>query len=251
MYKENPKTKNSGIHCVIPQTGTCPNRCEDCFFQSGRSYLEPLEDNLPNMPPNNWSDVENRVFRINDGNDSNVDRETVMEMSMSYPMKFYNTAIMRDIAEFEDPVVLTINPGHMTDESWHKFLDPIPANLMFVRIRTNSWNIDNVVKPAIEYYINRNVPVVLTFMAYYDTPESIPLSHKKNYVFRKRTLNSYFVITTKVWEEIMEDFKYEPYVYSCSKVEGDLAIRACARCGNCIREYFVTMERMRNEAVEM
>jgi len=37
-YKENPKTKGSGIVCAIPQKGICPNRCEDCFFQSGRSY---------------------------------------------------------------------------------------------------------------------------------------------------------------------------------------------------------------------
>jgi len=50
MYKENPKTKGSGIICCIPQTGICPQKCDDCFFQSGRSYLEPLVDNLPNMP---------------------------------------------------------------------------------------------------------------------------------------------------------------------------------------------------------
>ncbi len=49
-YKENPKTKGSGIICCIPQTGLCLMKCKDCFFQSGRSYLEPLEENLPNMP---------------------------------------------------------------------------------------------------------------------------------------------------------------------------------------------------------
>ena len=48
-YKENPKTKGSGIICCIPQKGTCPNNCEDCFFQSGRSYLEPLSENLPRV----------------------------------------------------------------------------------------------------------------------------------------------------------------------------------------------------------
>ena len=47
----NPKTKGSGIITCIPQTGRCPNGCEDCFFQSGRSYLEPLEENLPHVPP--------------------------------------------------------------------------------------------------------------------------------------------------------------------------------------------------------
>jgi hypothetical protein len=39
-YIENPKTKGSGIVCAIPQPGVCPIGCEDCFFQSGRSFLE-------------------------------------------------------------------------------------------------------------------------------------------------------------------------------------------------------------------
>lgn len=46
-YIENPKTKGSGIVCAIPQTGVCPIGCEDCFFQSDRSFLEPLDENLP------------------------------------------------------------------------------------------------------------------------------------------------------------------------------------------------------------
>ena len=58
-YIENPKTKGSGIITCIPQEGICPMKCDDCFFQSGRSYLEPLDINLPNMPDleltkNNW-----------------------------------------------------------------------------------------------------------------------------------------------------------------------------------------------------
>jgi hypothetical protein len=196
------------------------------------------------MPPNNPSDVENRVFRINDGNDSNVERETVMEMAMSYPMKFYNTSIPRDLEEFDAPFILTINPGYMTDKEWHK-LKEIPKNLMFVRIRTNTWNIFDVVYPAIQYYTEKEVPVVLTFMAYFDSWDKMPIAHTPNYIFRKRTLNSYYAITTKAWEEIMEEFKYNPYVYSCGKIEGEKGTTKCARCGNCIREYFVTQERMR------
>lgn len=76
MYIKNPKTAGSGIITCIPQTGTCPNQCEDCFFQSGRSYLEPLEENLPNMPPLEMA--EGRFVRVNDGNDSNVQRELVI-----------------------------------------------------------------------------------------------------------------------------------------------------------------------------
>ena len=67
-YIENPKTKGSGIISCIPQKGICPNTCEDCFFQSGRSYLEPLDENLPNLP----EEVDYQIVRVNDGNDSNT-----------------------------------------------------------------------------------------------------------------------------------------------------------------------------------
>jgi len=249
MYKENPKTKGSGIYAVIPQTGHCPNNCEDCFFQSGRSFLVKdggtLEENLPNLYDYKYlEEMYSKVFRINDGNDSNVDRETVMEKTGKYLLKFYNTAIPRDLEEFDAPFVLTINPGFMTDRSWHKLIE-IPKNLMFVRIRTNCWNLEQVVKPAVKYYTEKEVPVVLTFMAYFDTP--IPEGYEDDYIFRKRTLNSYNAITTQAWEEIMRMFKYNAYVYSCGKIEGEKGTTKCARCGNCIREFFVTMERMKDE----
>jgi len=39
-YKENPKMVGSGMLACIPQTGRCPNNCEDCFFQSGMGGKE-------------------------------------------------------------------------------------------------------------------------------------------------------------------------------------------------------------------
>lgn len=240
-YIENPKTKGSGIVACIPQKGRCPNNCEDCFFQSGRSFLEPLEENLPNIP----LDVENRVVRVNDGNDSNVNKKLVIETVKDFPMKFYNTAIDRGLEEFDAPVVLTINPADLTDEGFIE-LEKIPRNLMFVRIRTNHWNMNSVVKPAVKYYTDREIPVVLTFMAYFDTSDKIPEKWRHFYRFRKRTLNSYFAITTEGWEKIMSVFKYNKWVYSCSKIEGEKGTSACHRCGNCLREYFYTMEKMRN-----
>ena len=238
-YIENPKTKGSGIVCAIPQKGMCPNQCEDCFFQSGRSYLEPLSENLPNLPP--AEATKNRVVRINDGNDSNVDREGVMEAAERYGMYFYNTAIPDDLREFNAPVVLTVNPGKSTDQSAY-CIRPTPQNLMFVRFRTNTWNL-SLCDKIVEHYSEEGVPIVLTFMAYFTGV--IPRDHEKNYVFRKRTLNSYWAITTKAWERIMNRYKYNKWVYSCGKVEGELGTTLCRHCGNCLREYFATMERMR------
>jgi len=232
-YKENPKTKGSGIVCAIPQMGTCPNKCKDCFFQSGRSYLEPLKDNLPNMPEV-W---DKRVVRVNDGNDSNVDRKRVLRMTAGYPMKFYNTAISKDIDRFDAPVVLTINPAKTTDTGFYK-LDPIPKNLMFVRFRANTWNWPYG-KKAVKYYTDAKIPIVFTFMAYY--VKQIPAGHGDYYTYRKRTLNSYWVITQEAWDMVIKPYKDNPFFYTCGK---DANTFPCHRCGNCLREYFATMERI-------
>ena len=79
-------------------------------------------------------------------------------------------------------------------------------------------------------------------MAYYN--DIIPEEHKTNYIFRKRTINSYYAITTAAWEIVMQRYKYNRYVYSCGKIEGEKGTTKCERCGNCIREFYVTKEKM-------
>lgn len=240
-YIENPKLKGSGILACIPQEGRCPINCPDCFFQGGRSYLEPLEENVPNMPP--VKETKNRVVRVNDGNDSNNQREMVMEKCKEYELKFYNTSIPKDLHLFNAPVVLTVNPGDKIDESAF-LLSELPVQLMYVRVRVNTWNLENVVDKVVEHYTAREIPVVLTFMAYYNL--KIPEKHKKNYIFRKRTLNYYWAITTAAWEEVMNRYRYNIFVYSCGKIEGELGDTRCSRCGTCLREFFQTRERLAN-----
>lgn len=239
-YIENPKSKGSGIICCIPQSGKCPNNCEDCFFQSGRSYLEPLEKNTPNMPT--VEQVGWRVVRVNDGNDSNVMRELVISQTACYPAKFYNTSIPTGLAFLDAPVVLTVNPGENTDD-FVTCLVSIPPNLMFVRVRVNMWNL-SLVDSAVRYYTEREVPIVLTFMAYFTTP--VRTGFEDYYIFRKRTLNSYWAITTDAWEQVASKYKYNKWVSTCGKIEGEKGISGCRWCGNCLREYFATMERMQS-----
>ena len=241
MYIENPKTKGSGIVTAIPQTGMCPNRCEDCFFQSGRSYLEPLKENLPNIPVR----TEGRVVRVNDGNDSNVQRETVENVVRVNGWRdyFYNTAIPQRLEEFDAPVVLTVNPGKKTESGAYLLKDP-PKNLMFVRFRTNTFNL-RLADFVIKHYSAREVPIVLTFMAYFNMPVWFR-ADQPDYVFRKRTLNSYWAITTEAWEQVMKRYRLNCWVHSCGKIEGESGTTACRHCGNCLREYFATRERMRS-----
>lgn len=243
-YIENPKTKGSGIVCCIPQAGRCPMNCPDCFFQSGRSYLEPLDKNLPNMPDPEMVEKYGYIVRVNDGNDSNNQRKLVIERTKIYKRRLYNTSDMEDLEGFEAPIILTVNPADMTDVDAY-LLNYIPKNLMFVRIRVNTWNLD-LVDRAVEHYSARQVPIVLTFMAYYETP--IPKGHEKNYAFRKRTLNNYWAITRSAWEKIMAHYERNFLVYSCGQ-EGEKekgGATGCRHCGNCLREYFATMERMKN-----
>jgi len=232
----NPKTKNSGIITCIPQKGECPNKCKDCFFQSGRSYLEPLDKNLPHIPTKKLT--KNRIVRMNDGNDSNIERELVENTASKYDDYFFNTAIPINLAMFSGPVVLTVNPGKMTDSSFHKYPNR-PLNLMFIRIRVSSWNIERVVKPAVEYYTSMGVCVVLTFMAYYT--EKIRKNHKKYYKWEKRTLNSYWIMKQNRINQIMKLFKKNALVYSCCYKH----THTCMFCGNCIREYYNTKERIK------
>lgn len=240
-YIENPKTKGSGVICAIPQKGECPVGCADCFFQSGRSYLEPLDEHLPNMP--SIEEARGRVVRMNDGNDSNNERELVLAAAKPYEHVFFNTSIPKDLGGFGKPVVLTVNPGKMTDTG-ARLLNSIPPNLMFVRVRVNTWNLD-LVREVVRHYSARKVPVVLTFMAYYT--ESLPEGHEGCYTYRKRTMNSYWVITPNAWNGIMAGYADNQWVYACGK---DADTFACHRCGNCLREYFATMERLLSRRIK-
>jgi len=249
-YIENPKTKGSGILCCLPQSGQCPNKCPECFFQNGRSYLEPLEANLPNMPTP--EQAVGHIIRVNDGNDSNIEREKVIAATDCYPDRFFNTAIPR--FDFPGPVVLTINSGHLgTDERFYSLddcgqINP-PPNLMFVRVLVNTWNA-NLVARAVRYWADWEVPVVLTFMAYHKKPRRIDQNAKVwyaneiGYVERKRTSNTYWAITTKTWREIMARFQDNKLVYSCGRIEGEKGDTHCRFCGNCLREYYATKIRM-------
>jgi hypothetical protein len=200
--------------------------------------MEPLTENLPNMP--SLADAMNHVVRVNDGNDSNVRKSTVVKDTEAFPRKFFNTAIP-DL-DFPAPVVLTVNPGKMTDIDFHKIIN-IPKNLMFVRVRTNMWNLETVVDPAVQHYSERDVPVILTFMAYFI--KQVQPDFETCYVHRKRTMNSYHAITTEAWENIMARYKYNKYVYSCGKIEGEKGVTGCRYCGNCLREFFATSERIK------
>lgn len=250
-YIVNPKTDGSRILCAIPQSvpegveKPCPQGCRHCFFQGGRSFLEPLHEKLPNMPPPEMA--KGMIVRFNDGLDSNVDREVVVAAAEQYDDAFFNTSIPRDLAGFVRPVVLTVNPGKWTDRRAH-LVDPCPPNLMFVRIRANAWNTELAAR-VVEHYTSRDVPVVFTFMAYFDKEgeesgrEDIPQEFRHLYEFAGRTLNKYWVATQAVWDTVLAPFADNPLVLTCGP---NAKTYPCKHCGNCERLYLRCMERLGN-----
>lgn len=240
---QNPKTLLSGIIGCTPQRGYCPNDCPDCFFNSGRSYIEPIEQNLPHIPTE--EQAKGRVVRICDLHDANIDRERVVRIGAIYDDAFYNTSINHDLAGFKLPVVLTINPGKLTDTGYIQLGEP-PPNLMFVRIRAHPGNIAQVIVPAIEYYtllLDEPVPVVLTYMAYFDGEP--PVMHTNKYEYTKRVTNSYWCLKTKEISHIEDRFYDNEFVYSC----GYKGTHSCRRCGTCLREYYAAKERIREKSI--
>jgi hypothetical protein len=176
---------------------------------------------------------------MNDGNDSNVQRELVEEVAQQYDDYFFNTATPVDLGEFSGPVVLTVNPGEMTDTDFHR-LDPIPSNLMFVRARVNWWSLD-LVGRVIDYYTGGDSPidVVLTWLAHYTQP--IPDGYKAHYEYRRRTLNSYWCVKRSARSRAERLFTDNSFVYSCGYKDSTL----CKHCGNCLRAYYATKEKLR------
>jgi hypothetical protein len=188
------------------------------------------------MPDPKWVNDTGYIVRMNDGHDSNYQREKVIGAALYYNDAFYNTSIPN--LDFPGPVVLTINPGKMTDEDFHK-IDVPPKNLMFVRFRVNTWNL-KLADDAITYYTKRGVPIVLTYMAY---TKPVPEGHRFSYPVQQRTTNEYFAISQTAWELIMMRYTKNPLVYSCGRygcVKWEGGKTGCAYCGNCLREYFAT-----------
>lgn len=217
----NPKLVGSNIIDAIPQTGECPNRCSECFYNGGRFYRTLDEPLLPTMV-----EALGKIVRVNSGNDSNNKRTIVLDHTEQYVDKFYNTAIPK--FEFPGPVVLTVNPQHNTKPCL--IHDP-PPNLMFVRVRAGIWDTD-VVEQVWNWYKNYNVPVVVTFMRYYNS-DLIPKEHKGSYTWKQHITNAYHVLKPEDMVLFMEHFKGKG-VLMCGTPYSSF----CVDCGNCEALYW-------------
>lgn len=233
MHNEayNPKLEGSNIIDAIPQVGECPIKCEECFYNSGR-FFRPLD--TPLMPT--LEEAEGKVVRVNSGHDSNLQRNLVISSTSHFKHKFYNTSIAK--FDFPGPVVFTCN-GHRLI-----LVKNPPPNLMFVRFRVSTANLEDADKAVNHYWIGHGIPVVMTFMRYYDK-NRVP--DESAYEFRKSVLNTYWMPKLTTVVEIMSRWsKGEPSIRGvrmCSTPYSSF----CGDCRNCEFLYWDCLRRMEKQ----
>jgi len=224
----NPKLVGSNIVDAIPQTGECPVKCAECFYNGGRFFRE-LDAPLVATP----EEARGKIVRVNSGHDSNIQRNVVLAATAAFPHKFYNTAIAK--FDFPGPVVFTCNAHKL------KLVENPPPNLMFVRFRVHTGNLDDADQAVKHYLAKHGIPVVMTFMRYY-SEEAVP--DKAAYEYRKSILNSYWMMKRDWVLEIMSRWgKTNPPVRGvrmCSTPYSSF----CGDCRNCEFLYWDSLRRM-------
>lgn len=237
--KRNPKMEGTVLWDCVPQQGKCPINCSQCFFNRPDAFYTQV----PSVPTP--EEVGDGIVRMNCGNDSNNQRELVIQTAEQYKHFFFNTSV--PFFEFPGPVVLTANPR---EEDWSRYalpVGPVPDNLMFVRLRVSGTNLP-LIDDAVQLWTDAQVPVVLTFMAYYDQmPEvcrtEVPLPAEECYVWKVRHINSYWCATTAFMQCVLDRYHDNRLVSMC----GSLSVPYCRACRNCETYYLQTMKRLGGE----
>ncbi len=233
--KRNPKQEGTNLFDCIPQVGPCPNNCNQCFYN--QNFYLPIDQNhFPIL-----EEVGDGIVRVNSGHDSNIQRKRVIKNTKQYPKRFFNTSIGR-LQHFPDPVVFTANASEEEvaflpqDFMAHAFDDYVFENVMFVRLRVSSTNLYHVIQAAEQWGI-KHVPVVLTFMRYYD----VEVAANDFYQYRKSILNPYWCPTKEFMETTLQIVsQFNPRIMMC----GTPTSSYCKDCLNCEKYYYLTKERM-------
>ena len=227
----NPKHVDSPFFDCIPQSGPCPNGCNQCYYnRSGAFYLSLDTGHFPTL-----AEVGDGIVWVNSGHDSNINRKYVIESTAHFPKRFFHTSIPS--FDFPAPVVFTANaeeekipylPSSIVRDDYQK--------IMFIRLRVSSTNLLHIFNAAFKWsWVN--IPVVLTFMRYYDPPPDAV-----NYEYRKSIKNNYWCPKKSFVQNVMrvvEALSINAKITMCGTIESGY----CRDCLNCERFYYQAMER--------
>jgi len=247
--KRNPKQIGTCLFDCIPQVGPCPMNCNQCFYNRPNAFYTDIKKPLIPEPET----VGDGIVRMNSGNDSCVEKQKVIEVAKRYKNYFFNTSV--NDMDFPGPVVLTVN----RDEERTPARSPViyapaavPANLMFVRVKVSISNIGEIV-PLICDWTLADVPVVLTFMRYYEVDAlNYTIKHRNPFVatsvngdfyeFKKHIINRYWCMTKETKLAIMKllEVGKNRLLTTCGTPDSSL----CKDCRNCEHYYWITKRRM-------
>ena len=232
---ENPKTEGTHIIDAIPQTGLCPMKCSECYYNDDGFYLSK---DVPNVPTS--VEALGRIVRVNSGHDSNIDRTNVMNVTQIFRDRFYNTCI--PILHFGRPTILTIN-GRDTDNSYvspHKIEGSLET-LMALRFRVNTWNLPLLENALNEYFsYGLHAPFILTPMRY-KSVEAIPETHRKFYTRRKHIVNDWWCLTEEGFLLVKSLMRY-PSAFLCGNPFDNSSL--CSQCRLCEHFYVSSMNKI-------
>ena len=245
MLTPNPKTVGSPIIDCRLQTGICPLNCHQCFYNRPKAFYVPIDKPYIPVPVQ----VEDKIVRMNCGHDSGLQKDLVIKTAIKYKNFFFNTSIAN--TDFPNPVVLTANPNE--EKSFHdpsKISHRDLANIMFVRLRVSASNL-NLVAAAIRVWTEYKIPIVLTYMAYYEKEAMENVINRVTdeyllrinlYEWRVRNINSYFCPTKEFVVYVLQRMKGigGRLVTKC----GTLDSAFCRDCGNCAHYYKITKKHL-------
>lgn len=244
MTKRNPKQVGSNLYSCRPQTGSCPIGCNQCFYNRPDAYYNDIHE--PNVP--DVDEVGSGIVRVNTGHDSNLDKDYVIECASQYKNYFFNTSISN--FDFPGPVVFTANKCEEERQRSSRPPTIIPPNLMFVRLRASASNLGSLHDLVMEWTL-ADVPVVITFMAYYEKPAlNYVLKHShafyaginKLYEYKTRHINSYYCPTREMMIRTMKSLGVERnrLLTMCGTFDSNY----CKDCRNCETYYWITKKRL-------
>lgn len=279
MTKRNPKQVGSVLFDCKTQIGFCPMNCSQCFANRvnkcpdcsgtgklkeeqswpdglcigrggktcpkckgtgkiGAAYISMDKQILPTP-----EEVGDGIVRANCLHDSNFGRAKLIEHCKRYKKVFYNTSIPN--FDFPDPVVFTAN---RKEEDPAFVIRPVSENLMYVRLRVSSSNLFHVKRAVKTYTQELRVPVVLTFMAYYDDPPDLKKSDRddylsESYIYKVRHINSYWCPKDYFMRQVMKIMK--PIGGRLLTMCGTPDSYWCRDCQNCETYYYQTIRHMR------
>jgi len=183
---------------------------------------------------------------MNSLHDSNIAKELVLAQARKYKDVFFNTSIAS--FDFPGPVVYIANPSEECPVDLEFLQSPFLNNLMFIRLRVSSTNLQHLWRAILDIGQVTNIPIVLTFMAYYDkdmSEETVKIKGGTDircYTWRTRHVNEYWCVTKAFKQHVLQ--KLNVACFRQVTLCGTLFSDNCCDCRNCEAYYWLAKRRI-------